>query len=149
MVELKTGSLIEGAVKAGAVGAGASPEHVAHIGRLGRDLGVAFQIIDDSLDLLGGTCAQKSIMNDMKQGKATPMIIYALKKANKEEKEKILRAAGIPMLPEQWQQRSWISTENTRPSLMLRNSVSSMWKGLKKNWLNYLPVWPVINLVIF
>ncbi len=98
MVELKTGSLIEGAVKAGAVGAGASPEQVAHIGRFGRDLGVAFQIIDDSLDLLGGAGAQKSIMNDMKQGKATPMIIYALKKVNKEEKEKILRAAGNPTL---------------------------------------------------
>ena len=96
MVELKTGSLIEGAVKAGAVGAGASPGQVAHIGRFGRDLGVAFQIIDDSLDLLGGAGAQKSIMNDIKQGKATPMIIHALKKANKEEKEKILRAAGNP-----------------------------------------------------
>jgi geranylgeranyl diphosphate synthase type I len=98
MVELKTGSLIEGAVKAGAVGAGASPEQVTQIGRFGRDLGVAFQIIDDSLDLLGGAGAQKSIMNDMKQGKATPMIIHALKKANKEEKEKILRAAGNPTI---------------------------------------------------
>ena len=98
MVELKTGSLIEGAVKAGAVGAGASPEQVVTIGRFGRDLGVAFQIIDDSLDLLGGAGAQKSIMNDMKQGKATPMIIYALKKANKEEEEQILRAAGNPTL---------------------------------------------------
>jgi geranylgeranyl diphosphate synthase type I len=96
MVELKTGSLIEGAVKAGAVGAGASPEQVANIGRFGKDLGVAFQIIDDSLDLLGGAGAQKSMMNDMKQGKATPMIIYALNKANKEEKEKILRATGNP-----------------------------------------------------
>ena len=98
MVELKTGSLIEGAVKAGAVGAGASPEQVATIGRFGRDLGVAFQIIDDSLDLLGGAGAQKSIMNDIKQGKATPMIIYALKKADKEERGKILRAAGNPAL---------------------------------------------------
>jgi geranylgeranyl reductase family protein len=98
MVELKTGSLIEGAVRAGAVGAGASPEQVAAIGRFGRNLGVAFQIIDDSLDLLGGAGAQKSIMNDMKQGKATPMLIYALKKVDREEKGKILRAAGNPTL---------------------------------------------------
>ncbi len=98
MAALKTGSLIEGAVKAGAVGAGASPEHVAAIGRFGRNLGVAFQIIDDSLDLLGGAGAQKSIMNDIKQGKATPMLIYALKKVDREEKGKILRAAGNPTL---------------------------------------------------
>jgi len=35
-------------------------------------------------------------MNDLKQGKATPMLIYSLKKAGEEEKEKLLRAAGNP-----------------------------------------------------
>jgi geranylgeranyl diphosphate synthase type I len=94
MIELKTGALIEGAVKGGAVGAGASPEQVAVIGRFGRNLGVAFQIIDDSLDLLGGQSANKSVMNDLRQGKVTPMLIYSLKKANEDEKERILQAAG-------------------------------------------------------
>jgi geranylgeranyl reductase family protein len=96
MIELKTGSLIEGAVKGGAVIAGASPDQTAIISRFGRNLGVAFQIVDDSLDLLGGSSANKSVMNDLKQGKATPMLIYSLKKANGEEKERILRATGNP-----------------------------------------------------
>ena len=96
MIELKTGSLIEGAVKGSAVIAGASRNQTAIISRFGRNLGVAFQIVDDSLDLLGGSSANKSVMNDLKQGKATPMLIYSLKKANREEKERILRAAGNP-----------------------------------------------------
>jgi geranylgeranyl pyrophosphate synthase len=37
-------------------------------------------------------------MNDLKQGKATPMLIYALKKVNREEKERILEAAVNPAL---------------------------------------------------
>ena len=96
MIELKTGSLIEGAVTGGAVIAGASLDQTAIISRFGRNLGVAFQIVDDSLDLLGGASANKSVMNDLKQGKATPMLIYSRKKANQEEKERIMRAVGNP-----------------------------------------------------
>ncbi|MCX6707653.1 MAG: geranylgeranyl reductase family protein [Candidatus Woesearchaeota archaeon] len=94
MIELKTGSLIEGSVKGGAVIAGASNKNVEMIGEFGKNLGIAFQIIDDSLDLLGGKAANKSVMNDLKQGKATPMLIYALQKAGKKDKKMILHAAG-------------------------------------------------------
>lgn len=98
MVELKTGSLIEGAVKGGALGAGAPPAMVTAIGRFGRALGIAFQIIDDLLDLLGGAEANKSVMNDLAQGKATPMLIYSLNKAGPAEKSVILRACGNPAI---------------------------------------------------
>lgn len=98
MVELKTGSLIEGAVKGGALGAGAPPARVAAIGRFGRALGMAFQIIDDLLDLLGGADANKSVMNDLAQGKATPMLIYSLRRAGQAEKRAILRACGNPAI---------------------------------------------------
>ncbi len=94
MIELKTGSLIEGSVKGGAVVAGASVKHVNAIGRFGKSMGIAFQIIDDSLDLLGGSAANKSVMNDLKQGKATPMLVYALQKAGREERRRIMKSAG-------------------------------------------------------
>ena len=85
MIELKTGALIEGALKGGAVGANASSEQVALMGQFGRNFGIAFQIIDDALDILGGEKASKSIMNDIKEGKATLMLIRALQKAGTEE----------------------------------------------------------------
>lgn len=98
MVGLKTGSLIEGAVKGGAIGAGAPPGMVATIGRFGRALGTAFQIIDDSLDLLGGAEANKSVMSDLAEGKATPMLIYTLRKSGPAERRAILRACGNPAI---------------------------------------------------
>ncbi len=85
MIELKTGALIEGALKGGAVGANASSEQVTLMGQFGRKFGIAFQIIDDALDILGGEKASKSVMNDIKEGKATLMLIRALKKAGTEE----------------------------------------------------------------
>lgn len=94
MIEQKTGALIEGAVKGGAVVANASSEQVDLMGKFGVNLGIAFQIIDDALDLLGGKKANKSIMNDIREGKATPMLIWALKKADKKESAWLLEVIG-------------------------------------------------------
>ncbi len=94
MIEQKTGALIEGAVKGGAVVANASPEQIALMGDFGLNLGIAFQIIDDAFDLLGGKKANKSIMNDIKEGKATPMLIWSLKKAAQDESAWLREMAG-------------------------------------------------------
>ena len=102
MIELKTGSLIEGAVKGGAVVAKASPKQVDLMGSFGINLGIAFQIIDDAFDLLGGKKANKSIMNDIREGKATPMLIWALKKADKPESAWLREVVGnSSMTPKQ------------------------------------------------
>ncbi|MBU0536010.1 MAG: geranylgeranyl reductase family protein [Nanoarchaeota archaeon] len=94
MIALKTGSLIEGCVKGGAIIAGASKKRIHTIGSFGRNLGVAFQIIDDSLDLLGGKSANKSVMNDLRQGKATPMLIHALKNSGFNDRKILRNATG-------------------------------------------------------
>lgn len=85
MISLKTGALIGASIQGGAVVANASPEEVDLIGEFGMNLGIGFQIIDDALDLLGGKKANKSVMNDIQEGKATPMLIWALKTADAEE----------------------------------------------------------------
>ena len=85
MISFKTGALIGGAIQGGAVVANASPEEVDLMGSFGMNLGIGFQIIDDALDLLGGKKANKSVMNDIQEGKATPMLIWALKTADAEE----------------------------------------------------------------
>lgn len=85
MISFKTGALIGAAIQGGAVVANASKEEVDLIGKFGMNLGIGFQIIDDALDLLGGTKANKSVMNDIQEGKATPMLFWALKTADDEE----------------------------------------------------------------
>jgi len=49
----KTASLIEAACRMGALAAGATPDAIEHMGRYGRHLGLAFQIVDDLLDRTG------------------------------------------------------------------------------------------------
>ncbi|MGQ0548850.1 MAG: polyprenyl synthetase family protein [Armatimonadota bacterium] len=49
----KTAALIRASVRAGAILAGASPEHLRALSTYGEHLGLAFQIIDDVLDETG------------------------------------------------------------------------------------------------
>lgn len=93
MARLKTGSMIEGAMKKGAVIADASAAEIRAAGRIGENIGIAFQIIDDSIDLLG-TNGSKSMHNDLRQAKATPMLIHALKNMDGIERRFLLGMVG-------------------------------------------------------
>jgi geranylgeranyl pyrophosphate synthase len=53
MHALKTGALIRASAMSGAIMGGADPERVAAIDRYAREVGLAFQIIDDVLDVEG------------------------------------------------------------------------------------------------
>lgn len=53
MIELKTAVLLGASLKIGAVLAGASKENANHIYEFGKNLGIAFQLMDDVLDLYG------------------------------------------------------------------------------------------------
>ncbi|HEY4671687.1 MAG TPA: farnesyl diphosphate synthase [Gemmatimonadaceae bacterium] len=68
----KTGALIVGAVTLGALAAGASEDQVAALDRYGRDIGLAFQIMDDVLDVTSTTAALgKTSGRDAVLGKST------------------------------------------------------------------------------
>ncbi|MEW6114173.1 MAG: polyprenyl synthetase family protein [Thermodesulfobacteriota bacterium] len=68
----KTAALIRAAVKCGALLAGGSPEEVSLLSRFGENLGAAFQIKDDLLDLEGDAAKLgKAVRKDEKRGKAT------------------------------------------------------------------------------
>ena len=53
----KTGALIVGSLRMGALAAGSGPPQVAALGRYGRSIGLAFQIMDDVLDVTSTTTA--------------------------------------------------------------------------------------------
>ncbi|MFZ0248482.1 MAG: polyprenyl synthetase family protein [Acidimicrobiales bacterium] len=52
-IEAKTAALFACSCRVGALTAGLSEEHVAAFGKFGNDFGMAFQLIDDVLDLIG------------------------------------------------------------------------------------------------
>ncbi len=88
----KTAALFEGACATGAVLAGAEDSTVKALGAYGRNMGIAFQITDDLLDLVGEQeRTGKAAGNDIDHDKLTLPLIHLLKKADKTEKEKAKR----------------------------------------------------------
>lgn len=84
----KTAALIAAAVRMGAVAAGADRELVERLGRFGRRLGLAFQAVDDILDVTGETGELgKSGGRDRALGKATYPSVLGLEEAERVSRE--------------------------------------------------------------
>lgn len=87
VVGAKTAALFEGAAHSGALIAGAAPEMVAALKSYGRNLGVAYQLIDDALDYAGfESDLGKSVGDDFREGKMTLPVVYAIARARPDEK---------------------------------------------------------------
>jgi geranylgeranyl diphosphate synthase type II len=93
MYLLKTGALIEASMMTGAILAGAGYEDVAKIEKIAGDIGLAFQIKDDILDVTSTPeVLGKPIHSDEKNKKTTYVTLMELRTA-KEEVLKISRRA--------------------------------------------------------
>ena len=65
-------------LQAGAILAGASEEVVATLGDFGREIGIAYQLVDDVLGVFGVESETgKTTLGDLREGKRTVMISYA------------------------------------------------------------------------
>jgi octaprenyl-diphosphate synthase len=86
IVANKTGALISGACQAGGMLGGNQLEgEIKALGKFGLNLGIAYQIMDDCLDLIGQEDSLgKETGNDLSHGKLTLPIIYAMDHAKKE-----------------------------------------------------------------
>ena len=83
LIYQKTGALIEAACRLGAVFAEAPEEDENNLAEFGRRLGIAFQMIDDTLDY-SLTAAEfgKPVGHDLDEGKITLPVILTLAQAN-------------------------------------------------------------------
>ena len=78
----KTGALMEVAARLGAVMGGGEDDQIETLGRFGREVGLAFQIVDDLLDVEGdSTTLGKSTGKDLKAGKATYPGVHGIENA--------------------------------------------------------------------
>ncbi len=93
----KTGRLIKLAVRFGCYAGGATPEDITRMEKFGEKIGLAFQIVDDILDIEGSAAKLgKSVGKDSKVKKATFPAVYGLEKS-REIAEK-LTAEAIDLL---------------------------------------------------
>jgi farnesyl diphosphate synthase len=81
----KTGALFEFSCVAGGLLGGAGPEDLAQLRAYARDFGLAFQICDDLIDVLGAAeLAGKAVGKDQAQGKATLVSVWGVERAQSE-----------------------------------------------------------------
>ena len=91
VVECKTAALFRCCCHCGALTAGASAEQMRLCEEIGNNLGIAFQIQDDLLDLNTETPSGKLYGNDLREGKLTLPALYMLEHASDPEKEAFFR----------------------------------------------------------
>lgn len=90
MIRLKTSVLLACALKIGAILADASEEDADNLYRFGEQIGLAFQLQDDYLDVYGDPKVfGKKIGGDITSNKKTFMLINAFNLANAEQKKEL------------------------------------------------------------
>jgi geranylgeranyl diphosphate synthase type I len=95
MIEGKTAALFKTSARCGGMLGGGTKTQVKRLGEFGFYAGIAFQVIDDVLALTADEkVLKKPVGNDIKEGKRTLMIIYALEKASKSQRKQILETLG-------------------------------------------------------
>ena len=91
MIRLKTSVLLACAVKIGAILAGASKEDQENLYKFGEQIGLAFQLQDDLLDVYGDPKVfGKNIGGDITSNKKTYMLINAVNRANDAQRQELM-----------------------------------------------------------
>ena len=98
MIEKKTAALAAMCCSIGAQIGGGSAREIKALTDYGMNLGIAFQIQDDLLDIIGKEEFGKNVGGDLLEGKKTYLFLTALSKADGENKEdliKVIKNKGI------------------------------------------------------
>lgn len=92
MIRLKTSVLLACALKIGAILADASADDAQNLYKFGEQLGLAFQLQDDLLDVYGNPeVFGKAIGGDITSNKKTYMLINAVNRANAAQRAELMR----------------------------------------------------------
>ena len=110
IIAAKTAELTACSCRLGARYAGASEEVVKRLTNFGRDLGIAFQIIDDVLDLHGEEATTgKSLGTDLEQQKPTLPIIHALESHSPVKRDELLSLLSSDIAPSRESLLPWLA----------------------------------------
>lgn len=101
IIQDKTASLIEGCCRAGALLGGCDAATVDRWGAFGRRFGLAFQIIDDCLDVTGNAEELgKSVQADLDKGVVSLPVIYLAEQLSPEQRARLFgRPSGRALTP--------------------------------------------------
>jgi geranylgeranyl pyrophosphate synthase len=134
----KTGTLARMAAKMAAVLAGASDDTVERMGKFAESIGVAFQIQDDILDLIGKKFAKKKggLGQDITEGKRSLMVIHTLEKAKPADKKRLLKILNMHTTDQKLRDeaigiiKKYAAIEYSKE--LARNMIEESWKEIDR-----------------
>jgi octaprenyl-diphosphate synthase len=90
LIYRKTACLFSVCMRVGGILGGANATQEERLALYGRDLGIAFQIVDDVLDLTASeSVLGKPVASDLREGKVTMAVIHALERCTVAERQQI------------------------------------------------------------
>jgi octaprenyl-diphosphate synthase len=99
IADRKTASLFSGCMRLPAIVAGRPADEIETCAAIGRSLGMAFQLVDDLLDLTSTReVLGKPAASDLREGKVTLPVCYALADGSPEARDRIERVLEDPAM---------------------------------------------------
>jgi octaprenyl-diphosphate synthase len=143
IIEAKTAALFAAAAQVGAMSAGAGEAGAAALYAYGRNLGLAFQLVDDALDYGGRAAVMgKNAGDDFREGKITMPVILARDEGDSEERAFWRRTMGGGAQSEADFDRA-LSILRRRGSIMATLETAKSYVAGAKEALKGLPASPV------
>ena len=133
----KTGSLVATSARFGAWFAGADPALVAALTEFGEEVGVAFQISDDLLDIVSEGTSGKSPGTDLREGIATLPVLFVL--AGEDPAEARLRALVSAPLTDDAQHAEALELLRSSAGLARANEVLREYADRARGRLSAVP----------
>ncbi|HVG46730.1 MAG TPA: polyprenyl synthetase family protein, partial [Rubellimicrobium sp.] len=134
------------ACQAGGVIAGAGADREAALWEYGDALGIAFQIVDDLLDIEGTEAIGKNRGDDLREGKLTLPVIRAIAGADAEERAFWARLIGQGQVEDGDVARARDLMEQ-RGALASTRAEAEAWVGRAKAALDRLPEHPLREML--
>ena len=119
----KTGAFFAIAAVGGGVIGGAEAHQLEELGRFAREAGVAFQIKDDLLDVVGGK--GRTPGSDVVEGKRTVLAAYAYERANEREQQRLVDVLNLPREHTTASDIAWVHGLYTRTGARARAEVAA------------------------
>jgi geranylgeranyl pyrophosphate synthase len=108
----KTGAFFAIAIVGGGVIGGAAENQLEDLGAFAREAGVAFQIKDDLLDVIGGK--GRGLGSDVAEGKRTVLAAYAYERATERERRRLVGVLNLPRARTTASDIAWVHGLYTR-----------------------------------
>lgn len=101
MIEKKTARTFQSSAKGGAMIGNGGDIEVKAFENYGRNMGMAFQLWDDCLDVIGGEKLGKPIGSDIRKRKKTLLVLHAMKNAGEKDKKVLKSILGNKKVSEE------------------------------------------------